>query len=182
MLKFKGLFERALQGTHGEFVVTFITTDRRAVAELGSIDVAEFQCVEVKKFCEKRSINANAYFHVLCDKIGAEMNMGIEQVKQMLVWDFGTPKTDADGEIIFIRLPKSVIATEIYKYAKWYQDSPGTKKPCCDYIVYKETHTLDTKEMARLIDGTIQQAKELNIETRTPAEIADMMDRWEKGE
>ena len=39
------------------------------------------------------------------------------------------------------------------------------------YLVFKETHTLDSAEMARLIDGTVQEAQSLGIETLTPAEL-----------
>lgn len=46
-------------------------------------------------------------------------------------------------------------------------------------MVYKETHTLDTKEMARLIDGVVAEAQELGIETRTPDEIAQLKSLWE---
>jgi hypothetical protein len=46
-------------------------------------------------------------------------------------------------------------------------------------MVYKETHTLDTKEMARLIDGVVSEAQALGIETRTPDEIAQMKSLWE---
>lgn len=181
MLKFKALFERVLRSQSDEFIISFITTDVRVAEALSSLDTTQLQTVEVKKFFDKRSLNANAYFHVLCDKIAEKMQLGIDAVKQMLVWDFGTQLTDEDGNRVFIRLPSSVNATAIYKYAKYYQDSPNTPKPCCDYIIYKETHTLDKKEMARLIEGTIQTATDLEIETRTPNEIAEMMSLYEEG-
>ena len=46
------------------------------------------------------------------------------------------------------------------------------------YKVYRGSHTYDTKEMSLLIDGTVADAKELGIETITPAEIAEMKERW----
>ena len=48
------------------------------------------------------------------------------------------------------------------------------------YIAYKETHTLDTKEMQRLIDGVIQECDALNIEHKTPNEIKEMLSLWEQ--
>lgn len=44
--------------------------------------------------------------------------------------------------------------------------------------VYKDSHKMDTKEMARVIDGAIQEAKALGIETETPDELARMKARW----
>ena len=42
------------------------------------------------------------------------------------------------------------------------------------YLIYKETHTLDSAEMATLIDGTIEEAKQLGIETLTPIELENL--------
>lgn len=36
----------------------------------------------------------------------------------------------------------------------------------------------DTKQMSRLIDGIIYEARELGIETATPEEVALMKSRW----
>jgi hypothetical protein len=41
------------------------------------------------------------------------------------------------------------------------------------------SHTFNTKEMSRLIDGTIEEAKELGIETATPEQIRRMMAAWD---
>ena len=46
------------------------------------------------------------------------------------------------------------------------------------YKIYRGSHTYDTKEMSVLIDGTVMEAKELGIETMTPAELAEMKARW----
>ena len=44
---------------------------------------------------------------------------------------------------------------------------------------YKGSSTYDKEQMARLIDSVVTDAKELEIETRTPAEIELMKQRWE---
>ena len=41
--------------------------------------------VEIKKHREKRSLSANAYFHVLCNKISAETGESEDAVKRRLV-------------------------------------------------------------------------------------------------
>lgn len=46
------------------------------------------------------------------------------------------------------------------------------------YKVYRGSHTYDSKEMAQLLDGTIQEAKEQGIETKTPDEILRMEQAW----
>ena len=46
------------------------------------------------------------------------------------------------------------------------------------YAVLKHTHEFDTKEMSILIDGTVQEAKQLGIRTETPDEIERMKSLW----
>ncbi len=39
---------------------------------------------------------------------------------------------------------------------------------------------MDSKEMVRLIDGAIEQARELGIETDTPEQLARYKEDWNK--
>ena len=43
------------------------------------------------------------------------------------------------------------------------------------YRVYRGSHTYNTEEMSKLIDGTVQEAKDLGIETMTRTQIERMM-------
>ena len=49
---------------------------------------------------------------------------------------------------------------------------------CNCWKVYKDTHMMDTKEFSRVIDGAVQEAKELGIETDTPKQIEEMKRKW----
>lgn len=128
---------------------------------------------------EKRSLNANAYFHVLVDKIAKAMKLGGDEVKKQMVLDYGTIATEG-GERIIVALPKSANVDEYYPYAKWIGDFTAKNgQRYSQYLFYKQTHTLDKDEMKQLIDGVIYEAKELGIETRTPDELASLIENWE---
>lgn len=130
---------------------------------------------------ERRSLNANSYFHVLVDKIATAMNLGADEVKSQMVLEYGTVATEG-GEQIIVALPKSANVYSYYPYAKWIGDfTAKNKKPYSQYLLYKQTHTLDSNEMARLIDGVVYEAKELGIETRTPEELNSLIEQWEGG-
>ena len=43
------------------------------------------------------------------------------------------------------------------------------------YKVYRGSHSYDSKEMSILIDGTVEEAKALGIETLPPEELERMM-------
>lgn len=138
--------------------------------------------IDIKKHREKRSLNANAYFHVLVNKIARYLGDGEELTKKNLVIDYGTLARDNEGKLIGFKLPANVEVDKIYPYAKCFdQRVEGGVKFCC-YLVYKGTHEMDTAEMAKLIDGAIDVAKELGIETDTPAQLVKYKESWTRKE
>lgn len=130
--------------------------------------------VEMKKWRNRRSLGANAYFHLLVNRIAEKLNQSDSEIKVWLNLEYGTPATYGSGNEVYIKLPKEVDITEFYAYAKWMYDKQE-KVETSYYMLYKQTHTLDVKEMFRLIEGVIYEAKELGIETITPAEKEKMM-------
>jgi hypothetical protein len=120
----------------------------------------------IKVFREKRSLTANAYFHVLVTKIAAALNTDIQSVKKRLVCSYGAV-ADKDNVPITVTVPNGVDINVYFDYASWiYGDSEGDT-----YIIYKPTHLLDSREFARLIDATVEEAKQLGIETLPPNEL-----------
>ena len=136
--------------------------------------------IEIKKYRKKRSLNANAYFHVLVNKIARKVGSSDDAIKKNLIINYGTVAKDKHGLTVGFKLPRSVDVDSIYPYTRCYdQRLEGNTLFCC-YLVYKGTHQMDTAEMAKLIDGAIQEAKELGIETDTPAQLARYKETWEK--
>lgn len=136
--------------------------------------------VELSQDRNKRSLSANAYFHVLVNKIAGETGAGNDEVKRDVVLSYGAVMTDDEGAKVGVKLPKSVDVNKIYPYAKWFDIRTENGKEFNCYIIYKQTHTLDSAEMARLIDGAIYEAKALDIQTETPEQIARMLGAWDK--
>ena len=134
--------------------------------------------IEIKQHREKRSKSANAYFHVLVNKIAGELNESDDVVKNRLVIEFGTIAKDEDGSTIGFKLPATVNVSKIYPYTRLFDQRTENGKLFNCYLVLKPTHEMDTKEMARLIDGAIEEAKELGIETDTPETIARYQQEW----
>lgn len=166
----KGRLVDLVRGMNGKQRVTIeLDADfREGFKKLQEVDVD----VEIRKHRKTRSKNANAYFHLLVGKIAEARGLGIEEVKVMLNTDYGTYARDEDGMLIGLKLPASVKPSYIYPYTKFIEDRIENGKAFKCYLVFKQTHELDTKEMARLIDGTIHEAQELGIETATPEELA----------
>ncbi len=135
--------------------------------------------IEIKQHREIRSKNANAYFHVLVNKIAGETGESDEAVKIRLVTEYGVVDKTEDGLVLGFKLPAKVDPNRIYKYTRYVETRMENGKQFKCYLVLKETHEMDTKEMARLIDGAIEEAKELGIETDTPETLARYKAQWE---
>ena len=130
---------------------------------------------EIKEYKQKRSLNANAYFHLLVNKLARYFNLSDEDMKIKMNLDYGTIARFEDGRIKGCKVPSKTDMKEIYKYSKWYKtDDDGFD---C-YMFYKETHTLNTQEMSQLINGVIQECEDVGIETKNPAEIKSLLRSW----
>ena len=136
--------------------------------------------IEIKKHREKRSKDANAYFHVLVNRIAAERGGKDDDVKRQLVVEYGALDRDEDGTVIGFKLPASVDVGKIYPYVRCFDTREENGKLFKCYLVYKHTSDMDSKEMARLIDGAIETAKELGIETDTPEQLARYREEWNR--
>jgi len=136
--------------------------------------------VEIVKYRNPRSKEANAYFHVLVNKIAGAQNLGDDEVKKALVLNYGTIARDKDGATVGFKLPSSVDVDKIYPYAKMFDVREENGKEFKCYLVYKRTRDMDSKEMARLIDGAIYEAKEMGLETDTPEQLAKYKEDWRK--
>ena len=132
-----------------------------------------FVC-EIKPYHKKRSLDANAYFHVLVDKIAKAVKKSAEEVKVQMNLDYGTIAKDERGLKAGFKALKEIPITQYFKYAKPIGECEENGKKFVKYLIYKETHTLDSAEMATLIDGTIEEAKQLGIETLTPIELENL--------
>lgn len=134
--------------------------------------------VDVKKYRKRRSLDANAYFHCLVGKIANEMGLGFEEVKTNLVTEYGAFERDEEGLKVGFKLPASVDVARIYRYVKCFDTRVENGKVFNCYIVFKHTHLMDSKEMSRLIDGTVQEARQLGIETLPPYKLAALVEEW----
>jgi hypothetical protein len=138
--------------------------------------------IDIKPHRVKRSKNANAYFHLLCGKIAERMGLGIEEVKTNLVCEYGTFVRDDEGMLTGMKLPAATDPATVYPYTKFYEDRTENGKAIKCYLLFKQTHMMDSAEMARLIDGAVYEAQQLGLETDTPEQLERLRSLWEQAE
>lgn len=133
--------------------------------------------VDVKEFSKKKSLSANAYFHVICGKIADAMTISKAHAKNMLVTKYGQLMYAGD-DVACIKSNLTIEQVQEMEepHLKFVQFSE--EENAYFYYIYRGVRTYTSAEMSKLIEGTVADAKELGIETATPNEIERMIQQW----
>jgi hypothetical protein len=158
-----------------ELNITFVTSSD-IIGEYVKFKDSEKLHVKVGKFKVGRSLNANAYFHVLVGKISEVLTISKAKSKNILICKYGQPQLLPDGDVMIYKTnaPAEFMLEQESVHCipvKYLDDATF-------YKIYRGSHTYDTKEMSLLIDGTVADAKELGIETLPPDELDRMKRMW----
>ena len=146
---------------------------------LDSLKVGEDYEVTVRKK-GKRSLNANNYHWLLCERIAKVLRMSKYEAHNRLMMDYGTDWRDSQGERSFVLMKD----TDMYLRSMTVHYRPTDAIEERKGIIYRwfvlllPSHLMNTKEMSELIDGTVTEAQELGIETKTPDEIERIKALW----
>lgn len=135
--------------------------------------------IDIKKYRKKRSLDANAYCWVLCDKIAKEVSKdGTITTKEDIYKD--AIKNIGTFEPMIVEGK----AFENFKRI-WEKQGLGfliqevtRKDKCIKVHCYYGSSTYDTKEMSLLIELLVEEAKQLNIEVKTEQEIESLLKMW----
>ena len=164
----------------GKFLITFQSNEdiSQGYENLKAVELLD---VTADKHKKKRSLDANAYFHVLVGKIADAMRISKPRCKNILVGRYGQVEYIKDDIPAVIKTNISV--SQMLEQETLHVMPCGVEvqdgKEINFFRIYRGTHTYDTREMSILIDGTVQEAKELGIETMTPSEIERMKLAWQ---
>lgn len=138
--------------------------------------------LKITQYSAKRSLNANAYFHALCHEIGRKVDRTDVFVKNRMISTAGQPELNDDGEAWTIKTNLDV--GKMWEQETLHVKPIGTKvegeKVLYFYAVMRPTHTYNTREMATLIDSTVDEAHTLGIPTITDKEMERMLNAWGK--
>lgn len=138
--------------------------------------------LDIHKDIHKRTITANSYFHYLIQKIAEATNLGVSSVKKQMVVEYGTPLEDENGDYVFVKVESSTDISSVYKYYNYIACDYIDGVEYNTYLLYKQTHMMNKAEMARLIDGVVQEAKELGIKTLDEINLKSLVDTFEPKE
>jgi hypothetical protein len=156
----------------GKIIISFELNEEptEAINDLAS---CEKLSITAKKFRQKRSLDANAYCWVLCTKIAEVVDSSKDEVYEDMLQKYGFLYQDEDGYIP-ITVKSGVDMSKIEGHWKFYKSNGKFDS----YLMIKGSSKYDSAEMSKFIDQIIYEAKELGIETMTPAELERMKAEW----
>lgn len=126
--------------------------------------------VEIKKLRNKRSLNANNYAWKLITEIANVMRMDKEDVYFRMLKCY--------GQSDMISVLEEIDVSKFLKYYEKAGESILNGKCFSHYKVYMGSSEMNTKQMSILIDGIVEEAKNLGIETMTPSELSRLKEEW----
>ena len=175
-----GKLTGVMRSFDGNSIVITLEVDPTAAGQIENLRAQDKLSIKVVKYREKRSNDANAYFHVLVAKIADERTISKARSKNELICKYGQPELLPDGSPMIYKTNAPVDymleLESIHCIPVKYGIENG--KEVVFYKIYRGSHTYDTKEMSVLIDGTVEDAKELGIDTITPDELERMKQEW----
>lgn len=132
--------------------------------------------MEVKQHRERRSLDANAYAWVLIDKLAKATGQAKTRVYREAIREIG-----GNTETVCIKeeAAAKLCAGWTRNGLGWLTDILPSKLPgCVNVVLYYGSSTFDTAQMARFIDGIIQDCKAVGVETLPPDKLEAMLEGW----
>ena len=161
--------------------ITLPKSETKDAENLIGIEAEKYE-LTIKKMRKKRSLDANAYFWIICGEIAKKLKAkSKEDVYRNYIKETGA------YEILPIRSDVLDKWRDIWenKGEGWVTEDIGECKNIKGYHnvkCYYGTSVYNTDEMSHLIDLVVQDAKDLGIETATPDEVERMKSLWKNGE
>lgn len=164
----------------GAAVLSLLVNEKTDVTECFDELNGKKISVRIGKHRKKRSLDANGYFWVLCDKLAMATGAKKEDIYRREIKFIG-----GNSEVVCVRAEAADKLRSGWEHngIGWVTDvTPSKIDGCVNVILYYGSSTYDTVQMSRLIDSLIEECKAQGIQVITPDEIAEMMSRWSEYE
>lgn len=127
---------------------------------------------ELKKHFERRSLNANAYAWKLITEIANVLRTSKEDVYFEMLKRYG------QGGAVSVQECHADAFRRMYKYNESIGKSMLNGKTWEHFRFWIGSSEYNTREMSILIDGIVDECKNIGIETMTEAELELLKEDW----
>lgn len=118
---------------------------------------------------ENKTLTQNGYYWKLLELMAQELGSTKEEIHEEILRDYGTIDCDENGTPITIKQPRFQDPKRLPGHWKFMYESKDGESNV--FVQIKGVSDCNTKEMSVLLDGAIQEAKELGVETLPPKEV-----------
>ncbi len=166
----------------GKAILTLEINEKQSVINcFDELSQCEKLSIEIDQYSDSRSREANNYMWVLCGELAKKLsNEDVHYTKDDIyrkaVRDSGIWR---DDEVA----PEDVQ----WRCTSWERLGKGWVTERVDFTsdgereiirFYYGSSVYNKKQMSRLIDGIVQDCKAVGVETKTPAQLAEMLSLW----
>lgn len=137
---------------------------------VGQLEINKDKEFEIKEYKPKRSRNSNNYAWSLITKIADVLRLDKEEVYLDMLKHYG------QSEMVSV-----LSEIDVKGYFKYYEKVGETVlngKEFSHYKIFKGSSEYDSKQMSIFIDGVVQEAKQLDIDTITENDLRLMKENW----
>ena len=152
--------------------MTFTGTKTEIQQFLYKLDKDIVYDLKIDKHRNKRSLDANNYAWHLISEIANVLRMSKEEIYLRMLKDYGQRE--------YISMLANVNPNRISKYYEEQGTFKHNNNTFKSYMLYIGTSQYDSKEMSIFIDGLVQEARNLGIETLEDTEIENLIKEMER--
>ena len=136
---------------------------------VGNIKAGIMYAVEIKRHRKRRSLDQNAMYWSILGQIAKALGISNSKAHNIMLRSYG--QLERYGEqIVYVVLPDTEEAAEQADEAESYHVRPTSQvkagkdgQSYRTYILLRGSSTYDTAEMTRLIDGAMDEAKQMGL-------------------
>ena len=136
---------------------------------VGSVKAGIMYVVDIKRHRKRRSLDQNDMYWGLLSKVAEAAKISKPRAHNLMLRRYGQLMT-FDGEVARLVLPDTdetedkIAEMEHNHYKPTSEVRPGKNgKMYRTYLLLKGSHEMDTAEMKRLIDGVMDEAKQMGL-------------------
>lgn len=164
------------QDDKGVWLCLRVLIPKKARAFCNAIKAGKEYIADIKIKRHRRSLDANAYFWVLCDRLAEETGIPKIDIYREAIRGIG-----GNTEYVCVPTEGADKLCDGWRHngLGWMAETmPSKIEGCTNVILYYGSSTYDSKQMSRLIDNIVQDCQTVGIETKTPDELALLKSRW----
>ena len=135
---------------------------------------------DIKEHKAKRSLNQNSYYWALLAKVAEKSSISRNRCHNEMLASYGQDEY-VDDRLVYVTIPDNEKAEREAMEAETYHLRPTSSVMDGNdgmlyrvWVMLRGSHTYNMAEMRRLLEGMIDEAKQLGIET-LPEEELEML-------